>query len=62
MVEDGDFDVVKSHLSTGEPLLLFVLPTIDMSNATIVVLGVSILENGEMQFNFVFGDNDYQII
>ena len=40
-------------------MLIFRLPVM-RERATDLILGITVLENGEMQFNFVFNDDDVQ--
>ena len=52
LVESGDIDVQVDQWN-GRPLLVFILPTIHNTSDAQLVLGVTVLENGEMQFNYL---------
>lgn len=60
LVESGDIDVQVDHWN-GRPLLVFILPTIHNTSDAQLVLGVTVLENGEIQFNFVINDKEQEI-
>ena len=60
LVESGDIDVQIDNWN-GRPLLVFILPTIHNTSDAQLVLGVTVLENGEMQFNFVINDKEQEI-
>lgn len=60
LVQDGSLDVQVTNWN-GRPLLVFILPTIRNTSDVQLVLGVTILENGEMQFNFVINDREQEI-
>lgn len=60
LVTSGDIDVQVTDWN-GRPLLVFILPTIHNSSDAQLVLGVTVLENGEMQFNFVINDKEQEI-
>ena len=60
LVESGDIDVQVDNWN-GRPLLVFILPTIHNTSDAQLVLGVTVLENGEMQFNFVINDKEQEI-
>lgn len=60
LLQSGDMDIFASHWK-GNPLLVFKLPVIRETEYSDLVLGVTILKNGEMQFNFVFNDKQQYI-
>ena len=60
LVESGDIDVQVDKWN-GRPLLVFILPTIHNTSDAQLVLGVSVLENGEMQVNFVIDDREQEV-
>lgn len=60
LLQNGDMDIFASHWK-GNPLLVFKLPVIRETEYSDLVLGVTILKNGEMQFNFVFNDKQQYI-
>ena len=60
LIENGSLDVVATDWN-GQPLLVFILPVIRSTSDAQLVLGVTILENGEMQFNFTINDVEQEI-
>lgn len=58
-VQKGEFEVIKSEYK-GQPLLLFILPTIDDVKAHSVTIGVTVDEYGKFMYNFV--ENMTQVI
>lgn len=58
LITSGELDIITMHY-LGNPMLVFRLPVM-RERASDLILGVTVLENGEMQFNFVFNDDDYQ--
>lgn len=57
-IRDGSFDIVKSTYN-GQPLLIFVIPTIITNTKTNLLLGVTVNEKGEFKFNFTFDTEQY---
>lgn len=60
-IQSGELDVYITHYNNN-PWLVFVLPVIARTQNSQLVLGVTVLDNGEMQFNFIFNDDDVQEI
>ena len=60
LVQDGSLDVVATDWN-GQPLLVFILPVIRSTSDAQLVLGVTILEDGEMQFNFTISDEEQEL-
>ena len=60
LVESGDIDVQIDNWNR-RPLLVFILPTMHNTSDAQLVLGVTVLENGEMQFNFVINEKEQEI-
>lgn len=60
-IRSGELDVMVKHYHNN-PMLFFVLPTIYRGQSSELYLGVVLLDNGEMQFNFVFSEDDVSII
>ena len=58
VISDGSFDVIKSEYK-GQPLLIFVIPMTIASASNNLLLGVTMSENGEFKFNFVFDNTEY---
>lgn len=58
VIEDGSFDVIKSTFN-GQPLIIFVIPTIITKTETNLFLGITLTKNGEYRFNFTFDDVQY---
>jgi hypothetical protein len=57
-ISDGSFDIVKSSYK-GNPLLIFVIPTIITNTSSNLLLGVTVNEKGEYSFNFTFDNAQY---
>lgn len=57
-ISDGSFDVIKSTYN-GQPLLVFKIPTIITNNKSDLVLGVTLDNQGDFKFNFVFNKDQY---
>lgn len=57
-IADGTFDIVKSSYN-GQPLLIFVVPTIITNTESNLLLGVTVNEKGEYRFNFTFDNAQY---
>lgn len=55
LLEDGKMDIYATHMN-GNPVLLFALPVIRQTRYSDLVIGITTLANGEMQFNFAFSD------
>lgn len=58
VIKDGTFDVIKSTYN-GQPLLIFVIPTIITKKETNLLLGITITNKGEYRFNFTFDSVQY---
>lgn len=58
LITSGELDIYTLHYN-GNPMLVFRLPVV-REKASDLILGITVLENGEMQFNFVFNDDDVQ--
>lgn len=54
-IRDGELNIFTTH-KNGNPVMVFTLPVIRNSHYATLILGVTILNNGEMQFNFKFND------
>lgn len=61
LIQDGSMDIYTTR-SKGNPVLVFALPVIHDNTYATLVLGVTILNSGEMQFNFIFNDDNNQEI
>lgn len=57
-IEDGSFDIIKSTYD-GQPLLIFVIPTVITKTETNLLLGVTVTSSGEYKFNFTFDNTQY---
>lgn len=57
-IQDGTFDIIKSEYN-GQPLLIFVIPTVITNMETNLLLGVTTTESGEYRFNFTFDEVQY---
>lgn len=57
-VYDGTFDIIKSNYN-GQPLLIFVLPTIITNTESNLLLGITVTNSGEYKFNFTFDNTQY---
>lgn len=56
-IADGSFDIIKTTYE-GQPLLIFVIPTIISNVTNSLLLGVTITSKGEYKFNFTFNDTN----
>ena len=58
IIENGSFDVIKSN-HNGQPLIIFVIPTIITNTESNLFLGITVNEKGEYKFNFTFDSIQY---
>lgn len=57
-IYDGSFDIIKST-HNGQPLLIFVIPSVIANTETNLFLGVTLNNTGEYKFNFTFDNTQY---
>ena len=57
-ISDGSFDIVKSSYK-GNPLIIFVIPTVLTNTESNLILGVTVDDKGEYKFNFTFDNAQY---
>ena len=57
-ISDGSFDIIKSDYN-GQPLIIFMIPTILTNTETNLLLGVTLTNKGEYRFNFTFDEVQY---
>ncbi len=57
-VESEDL-VIEKATYQGQPMLVFIIPTIILDKRNELVLGVTVADTGQMQFNFTFNKQQY---
>lgn len=57
-VDEESLQIQKAEYN-GQPLLVFIIPTIIFDKKNELVVGISVAETGQMQFNFTFNKQQY---
>lgn len=57
-VDEESLQIQKAEYN-GQPLLVFIIPTIIFDRKNELVVGISVAETGQMQFNFTFNKQQY---
>ena len=57
-VESEELYIEKTDYK-GQPMLVFVIPTIILDKRNELVLGITVADTGQMQFNFTFNKQQY---
>lgn len=57
-VESEELYIEKTDYK-GQPMLVFIIPTIILDKRNELVLGITVADTGQMQFNFTFNKQQY---
>lgn len=57
-VESEELHIEKTDYK-GQPMLVFIIPTIILDKRNELVLGITVADTGQMQFNFTFNKQQY---
>ena len=57
-IESEDLYIEKTDYK-GQPMLVFIIPTIILDKRNELVLGITVADTGQMQFNFTFNKQHY---
>lgn len=57
-IESEDLYIEKTDYK-GQPMLVFIIPTIILDKRNELVLGITVADTGQMQFNFTFNKQQY---
>ena len=57
-IESEDLYIEKTDYK-GQPMRVFIIPTIILDKRNELVLGITVADTGQMQFNFTFNKQQY---
>ena len=57
-IESEELHIEKTDYK-GQPMLVFIIPTIILDKRNELVLGITVADTGQMQFNFTFNKQQY---